>query len=82
MGRFFRLQGSAVFRCLVDNSYQSSYFLELKWLPDNAAGSAVEQISQEWLVDRIGDDKHCHQRMAVAEHAQSMLPRAIHEYDI
>jgi hypothetical protein len=42
------------------NSYQSSYRFELKWPPDNATGAAVEQISQEWPVHRIGDDDHRH----------------------
>jgi hypothetical protein len=66
----------------MDGSYQPSYRFELKWLPDNATGAPVEQISQEGPVDRVGDDQHRHQGMAVAEQAKGALPGSPLEYYI
>jgi hypothetical protein len=66
----------------VDNSYQSSGRVEVKWLPDNATGSAAEQIAQEWTVDWIGDDKHRDQRIPLTEQVKSVLPGTVRKYHI
>src|SRR5580700_3225423 len=44
-GKDLLVQGSALSRCLVNNSYQSFNLFELKWLPDNATGATFKQIS-------------------------------------